>query len=111
MTLPTLLTESEAASRLGMSLSTLRNERRAGRIGYTRIASMVRYTERDLLDYINRNTTPPCPDGAPPSIAAAPTSSISGRTRRTGVSVTSIDEQDRPSAKALVRKMSRKRSD
>jgi hypothetical protein len=48
-------TEPEAAELLGLHPHQLRDERRRGRIGCSRIVgNQVRYTRRDLLDYLAR---------------------------------------------------------
>ena len=102
--------EVEAAALLGVSRSTLRNLRRAGRITRTYVGSMVRYTDEHITDYLNDNTIAPCPDRARPATVAARSFSTSGPTRPSGVSATSIDDRDRPDAKALVHEISRRRS-
>ncbi len=56
MQLPHLLTEREAAAALGISIDTLRRERRRGRIDYVKIGARVRHTEKHLVDYIENGT-------------------------------------------------------
>ena len=63
-----LMTEGQAAKRLGVSARTMFSERRDGRIGFRQIRRRVFYTEDDLAEYIEgcatradsrRNARPP----------------------------------------------------
>ncbi len=45
---PKLMNERDAAAALGVSLDTLRRERKRGRIGYTVVGGRPRYLERHL---------------------------------------------------------------
>jgi excisionase family DNA binding protein len=51
---PVLLTEAEAATRLGMSADTLRSERRLGRITCRQTGRKIRYSTEDLSRYVSR---------------------------------------------------------
>lgn len=57
-----LLTEEEAAGRLGVSPGVLRTERANRRIEFVKIGSKVRYRPGAIEDYIARRAVPPCPD-------------------------------------------------
>jgi hypothetical protein len=57
---PKLWSEQESAAQLGISVSTLRRERRLGRIGYTMIGGRPRYTEQHLTAYIVAREVTPC---------------------------------------------------
>ena len=60
ITFPALLTEKEAAERLGCSLSTIRRERKRCRIGYLYVRKRIRYTEKQLVDYLISQEVNPC---------------------------------------------------
>jgi excisionase family DNA binding protein len=47
-----MLSEKQAAERLGISRITLLRARKAGRIGYFKIGSRVVYSERHLTDFL-----------------------------------------------------------
>ena len=59
-TLPRLFTEKEAAEYLGCSISTLRRERRQGRIGTTYVGKRPRYTTDILNEYLKSHQEAPC---------------------------------------------------
>lgn len=63
--IPKLLTERAASDALGVSIDTLRRERKRQRIGYTIIGGRVRYTQDHLAAYIERGSFPPCPANEP----------------------------------------------
>jgi excisionase family DNA binding protein len=56
--LPQLLTEREAASRLGISAATLARLRRARRISHRKIGSQIRYTYEDIAEHLNNGRIP-----------------------------------------------------
>lgn len=58
--LPRLMKEKIAAEQLGVSVDTIRRERKRGRIAYTMISGRVRYTDEHLLQYIRRQERGPC---------------------------------------------------
>ena len=47
-------TEQEAAGLLGVSSTTLRDERLRGRVKASKVGRKIRYTRQDLLDYLAR---------------------------------------------------------
>jgi hypothetical protein len=51
--LPKLITEKEAAEMLNISLATIRRERNRENISYRRIAGSIKYTEEDLIEYLD----------------------------------------------------------
>jgi hypothetical protein len=58
--LPRLLTERQAAVALGVSIETLRRERKRRRIGYAMIAERPRYTDQHLAAYLSAREIQPC---------------------------------------------------
>ncbi len=59
-TLPQLLTEKELATRLCLSVQTLRNHRFQGRgVPYMKIGSAVRYKEADVYDWLEKQKIQP----------------------------------------------------
>lgn len=52
--LPVLYTEAEAAAYLGIASVTLRRIRSGGEIAYIVLGKSPRYTERQILDYLER---------------------------------------------------------
>ncbi|MBA4087400.1 MAG: hypothetical protein C0491_06320 [Novosphingobium sp.] len=58
-----LMTEAEAAQRLRVCTRTLRKARRAGTLRYVLIGRAVRYTEDDLVTFIDslRTVSQACP--------------------------------------------------
>jgi len=57
-TLPTVITEKEAAERLGISTSTLRRIRYLGRITYRKVGRSIKYTEADLIEHLDNGRVP-----------------------------------------------------
>lgn len=56
--LPKLYTESEVATYLGVDEQTVARERRRGRLGYTRVAKKIRFTDEHIREYLrNRECT------------------------------------------------------
>ncbi|MDJ0391479.1 hypothetical protein QMO56_25585 [Roseomonas sp. E05] len=99
VSLPRLLTEVVAAERLGISIDTLRRERRRQRIGYTLIGGRPRYTERHLADYITANEVAPCAKADRISSAASGiTGSPAAPTVRSGAAPGLIPSRDRRAA-------------
>jgi hypothetical protein len=58
--LPRLLTERQAAVALGVSIETLRRERKRRRIGYAMTAERPRYTDQHLAAYLSAREVQPC---------------------------------------------------
>jgi predicted site-specific integrase-resolvase len=50
-----IYTEQEASKVLRISMTTLWRERKAGKIFYRRIGGRIRYTQKDLRDYLDSN--------------------------------------------------------
>lgn len=75
--LPRLISEADAAEYLGVSRITMRRLRAARKIAHIMVGVAARYTERQLLDYLDQQTCPPDSD-------SAPTGSKSGKDRRSG---------------------------
>lgn len=78
-TLPTLLTEAEAAHSLGIAEITLRRMRKAGKVSYITIGKKPRYTAGLLNQYLESHTCPalPSPTNSPSSPAKGPDVGIS----------------------------------
>jgi hypothetical protein len=58
--IPELLTEREAAGLLRVKPFTIRAQRMRGKLGYTRIGCCIFYTERQLGEYEEKQSIPPC---------------------------------------------------
>ena len=97
---PSLLTDRQAADRLGVSIDTVRRERRRGRIGFTMIAGRPRYTERHLLDYVAAGEVQPCVSSRATNTRLADTGSASAQAVRPGAAHDSISGLDRRAAQA-----------
>ena|SRR5690242_18777779 len=94
--MPQLLTEFKAAEALGVSVDTLRRERKAGKIRSTMIRGRVRYTPDYLLDYIKAGERGACTAGAiSESANSVAIGSQSGLTAQLGAAPGSISEADR----------------
>ncbi|GLV24172.1 helix-turn-helix domain-containing protein [Sphingobium sp. TomTYG45] len=91
---PAILTERQAAAKLGVSPDTLRRERARGNISFTKIGGRVRYLERHLIDYIEGNTT--CATGS--GLKSEGTSSAAARTPMRGVQPGSMAPRDKLAA-------------
>lgn len=74
MTQQLLLTETEAAERLRVSMRTLRKARQEGVLQYVLIGRAIRYTLGDLESYIERlrQVQPACPPSRPISRNSQP---------------------------------------
>ena len=68
--LPRLLSEREAARTLGVSVDTLRRERKRGRIGHTFIGGRPRYTPQYLMAYVSAREVEPCKPTSDQSVRA-----------------------------------------
>ena len=102
--LPVLLTEKTAAARIGVSLTTLQRHRRAGAIECTKIGRCVKYTEQQILDYLESCK---CRE-KPAPLNSENISSANGAIRRTGADAGLIPSRDRQNAKVLALKTLRK---
>jgi hypothetical protein len=81
--LPDLLSEADAARRLGLSVEQLRRLRYRGAIGYRRLTGKkVAYTEHDLAEYVEQArcepSTAPADTGSSSDRTETPTSSPGG---------------------------------
>ena len=52
--LPRLLTEAAVAEYLGVNPETVARERRRGRLPFRKVGGLIRYTEGDLQEYLDR---------------------------------------------------------
>jgi len=97
--LPRLLKEREAADALGVSVDTLRRERRRNRIGFTMIGGRVRYTEGHLAHYIEDRSIEPCGGRDRTSASRSEnTGSLGGPTAAPGAGPGSTNGLDRHAA-------------
>lgn len=55
--MPKLWTETEVAAYFGVSPGTIARERRRGRLKFTRIAKNIRFTDGQIMEYINSRET------------------------------------------------------
>lgn len=53
MKMPKLWTETEVAAYFGVSKTTIVRERQRGRLKFTRIATNIRFTDGQIMEYIN----------------------------------------------------------
>lgn len=106
--LPHLLSEAEAAARLGVSKDTMQRERKRGRMPYRRIGGRIKYTEDDLLTYIRRSGENQCPTNDPDRSETIGSAGDQGA--RSGTEPGSIGSLDRHAASALARRTFRTRS-
>ncbi len=95
--LPILLTEPDAAQRLGISLSMLQRLRRGGRIEFFRIGRLVKYKEAQLTDYLEAAA---CREKSGPT-KSADAGSRAGAIHPCGAAPGSIPFLDKQSARAL----------
>ncbi|MCA8889643.1 MAG: helix-turn-helix domain-containing protein [Parvularculaceae bacterium] len=95
--IPQLLTEREAAARLGVSLSTLQRLRRIGQVAFIKIGRLVKYREEHLAEYLEASTCPRSNVSANSEISG----SRKGEIRRTGAAPGSTLKLDRHDVKAL----------
>lgn len=51
--MPKLWTETEVAAYFGVSRGTIKRERLRGRLKFTRIATNIRFTDGQIMEYIN----------------------------------------------------------
>lgn len=57
---PRLLFEEEVAELLGVSVDTVRRERKRGRLGFIKIGGRIRYAEDQVLAYLENQREDPC---------------------------------------------------
>jgi Helix-turn-helix domain len=75
--LPKLFSERAATEALGISIDTLRRQRKRARIAHIMIGGRIRYTEMHLIRYIKEHE---CPTKSSGSGKSADTGSASGLT-------------------------------
>jgi helix-turn-helix protein len=90
--LPKLFNEHAAAEALGVSIDTLRRERKRAKIAHTMIGGRIRYTEMHLTGYIEEHE---CPTKSSGSGKSADTGSASGLTPGSGAAPGSMPQLDR----------------
>jgi excisionase family DNA binding protein len=109
--LPRLLTEGEAADALGVSVDTVRRERKAGKIRHTVIGGRVRYTENHLVAYIEAGERGACTASAISGSAKSEAiGSPSAQTAQLGAAPGSMSEPDRRVVHRSARMIFSKRS-
>ena len=96
-TLPELLTEEQAAKKLGVSAITLQRLRLRGRIECHKIGRLVRYTEKQLTEYLETARCRAESDRA----KLETTGSQKGQTPKCGAAPGLTEILGKPGAKAL----------
>ncbi|MEP4990684.1 MAG: helix-turn-helix domain-containing protein [Paracoccaceae bacterium] len=110
-TLPQLFTEKEAAEYLGCSISTIRRERRLGRIGCTYVGRRPRYTTSILNDYLQNQQAEPCHRNENSASAKLEASGFrNAPTARSGVALGLTQVPDKRAAHLLAQRTFGKRS-
>ena len=104
--LPRRLTELEAARELGVSLDTVRRERKRGRLGCVRLGRRIFITSDQLCAYVAQQSTEPAPcatlDRSVPEPSTA-SGSANGQTRQSFARPGSTPAPDRLGAHRLAR--------
>ena len=104
--LPGLMTERDAAERLGVHVETLRRERKLGRIGHVLIGKRPRYTSTHIHAYITASEVQPWREGPPTNPAeSAPSGYPSGRTAPSGAGHGTTGEAGKRAANRLARRI------
>ncbi|MBU8539495.1 helix-turn-helix domain-containing protein [Roseomonas tokyonensis] len=94
--LPELLTEAEAAKRLGVSAATMQRERKRRRIRHVIIGGRPRYTADHLAEYLTAQEVAPCREADTSTPARSPAIGLaSGRTAGSGAGPGTILTLDR----------------
>jgi excisionase family DNA binding protein len=104
LALPNLYSEQEAAKALSLSVDTVRRARRDGSMPFRRLGNRVRYTETDLLEYLERrreNGICPIKMANPESMATI--GLASAPEAKTGIEHGSTPMLDKPAASRLAR--------
>jgi hypothetical protein len=96
--LPRLMKEAVAAAQLGVSVDTLRRERKAAHIAYTMIRGRVRYTEEHLVRYVHMQERGPCASEMTDTVKSEGTGSAVVPIPRRGVEPGSTNLPDRRAA-------------
>lgn len=111
--IPQRLTEAQAAEELGISLGSLRNLRKDGKIGYVRILNKVYHLPEQVAAYFNTQIVDPCHQTTPANqdISKATGSNRSqDATRGSGTGHGTTSEADRSAESALVSEFFRRRT-
>ncbi|MFQ5509482.1 MAG: helix-turn-helix domain-containing protein [Leptospirillia bacterium] len=95
--LPKLFYLNEVASYLEVSTDTLRRDIRAGLLGFHRIGNKYRFTEEQIVSYLNVRRTDPCRGGTAPD-RLENTGSPGGQTAVSGAERGSTTNLDRHAA-------------
>jgi excisionase family DNA binding protein len=94
--LPHLLSETQAAAALGVSVPTMQRRRRRREIGFIRNGGKIRYTEEHLAQYLLDQEVPPCREDEKNDPAkSGATGSAGDRTARCGAARGSTPPRDR----------------
>jgi excisionase family DNA binding protein len=104
--LPELFTEKEISEYLGCVKATLARKRRAGEISFTRVGGNVRYTEAQILQYLEDQT---CPATNPGPIKSATTGSPDVRTGPSGTGHGAARPDGYDAAASLLRSLEKPR--
>jgi len=98
LTLPRLFNEREVALALGCSRDTVRRERQRGRLGFTRLAGRIRFTEAQVAAYLENQAQDPCTIEKSDSAKSMAIGSASDPTARPGAEPGLIRDSDRRDA-------------
>ena len=93
--LPEVFTEEEIAAHFDVSPATIARERRAGKIGFTKISGKVVYTPQHVADYLARNERGPCPSIKTGSSESANTGSTNAQTAPRGADAGTTEKPDK----------------
>lgn len=109
LAIPRLLTEQQTAEALGVSIYTVQRERKRGHLAGRLIGNRWRYTEADIVDYIERKKACPAGGMTGPDRSEI-TGSAGGRIPRSGAAPGSTPPGDRLAAHRLAQQTFGKRS-
>lgn len=109
--IPQRLTEAQAAEELGISLGSLRNLRKDGKIGYVRILNKVYHLPEQVAAYFNTQIVDPCHQTTPANQDITRGSGLSrsqDATRASGTGRGTTVESDRSAEIQLARQIFRR---
>lgn len=104
--LPKLFSEREAAASLGLSVDTMQRARAAGRIRFKRLGNgkgRIRYTESDLLDYLERCEENSCRQNTKSPVKSDPIGLASAQTASNGAEHGTTPPLDKRAGSRLAR--------
>ena len=104
-----LFSEAEAARRLGVSIDTVRRERKRKNIGFVMIGRGIRYTDKLLNAYLEARTIKPCRNENTKD-GSENTGSLNTERPRIGTGRGSTAEDVRHAVSVLERTISKKRT-